>query len=105
MAREEPHGVGHQHWAKKWWYYLSLAWEPGTCGLVAMTSAQHAEGRQFDPGQVYIVGLQLQPSMRAHVPVLRFGLQGGVLGMEPQGNKVERCRLVIFFLTTTLSGS
>ena len=24
----------------------------GTCGLVAMTSAQHAEGRQFDPGQV-----------------------------------------------------
>ena len=25
----------------------------GTCGLVAMTSAQHAEGRQFDPGQVY----------------------------------------------------
>ena len=25
----------------------------GTCGLVAMTSALHAEGRQFDPGQVY----------------------------------------------------
>ena len=25
-----------------------------TCGLVAMTSAQHAEGRQFDPGQVYV---------------------------------------------------
>ena len=24
----------------------------GTCGLVAMTSASHAEGRQFDPGQV-----------------------------------------------------
>ena len=24
-----------------------------TCGLVAMTSAQHAEGRPFDPGQVY----------------------------------------------------
>lgn len=23
-----------------------------TCGLVAMTSASHAEGRQFDPGQV-----------------------------------------------------
>ena len=23
-----------------------------TCGLVAMTSAPHAEGRQFDPGQV-----------------------------------------------------
>ena len=26
----------------------------GTCGLVAMTSASHAEGRQFDPGQLYI---------------------------------------------------
>ena len=25
----------------------------GTCGLVAMTSASHAEGHQFDPGQVY----------------------------------------------------
>ncbi len=25
----------------------------GTCGLVAMMSASHAEGRQFDPGQVY----------------------------------------------------
>ena len=24
-----------------------------TRGLVAMTSASHAEGRQFDPGQVY----------------------------------------------------
>ena len=24
-----------------------------TCGLVAMTSASHAEIRQFDPGQVY----------------------------------------------------
>ena len=27
---------------------------PSTCGLVAMTSASHAEGRQFDPGQVYL---------------------------------------------------
>ena len=25
----------------------------GTSGLVAMTSASHAEGRQFDPGLVY----------------------------------------------------
>ena len=25
-----------------------------THGLVAMTSAQHAEGRQFDPGWVYL---------------------------------------------------
>ena len=34
-----------------------------TCGLVAMTSAQHAEGRQFDPGQVYCcdAGMVLSP--------------------------------------------
>ena len=25
-----------------------------TCGLAAMTSTPHAEGRQFDPGQVYV---------------------------------------------------
>ncbi len=25
-----------------------------TCGLVAMTSASHAKGRQFDPGHVYL---------------------------------------------------
>ena len=25
-----------------------------TSGLVAMTSASHAEGRQFDPGKVYL---------------------------------------------------
>ena len=30
------------------------AWDArSTCGLVAMTSASHAEGRQFDPGQVF----------------------------------------------------
>ena len=27
----------------------------GTHGLVAMTSASHAEGRQFDPGWVYLI--------------------------------------------------
>ena len=35
--------------------YKDVATAPSsisTCGLVAMTSAQHAEGRQFDPGQV-----------------------------------------------------
>ena len=30
-----------------------------TCGLVAMTSASHAEGRQFDPGQVYFFAQSL----------------------------------------------
>ena len=34
----------------------------GTCGLVAMTSASHAEGRQFDPGQVYM------PMSLVHAP-------------------------------------
>ena len=29
-----------------------------TCGLVAMTSASHAEGRQFDPGQVFCEDVQ-----------------------------------------------
>ena len=31
-----------------------------TCGLVAMTSASHAEGRQFDPGQVYSMRVRTQ---------------------------------------------
>ena len=34
-----------------------------TCGLVAMTSASHAEGRQFDPGQVYIWHSDVQHSI------------------------------------------
>jgi hypothetical protein len=33
--------------------------EHSTCGLVAMTSASHAEGRQFDPGQVYLLFMKL----------------------------------------------
>ena len=33
--------------------YLGYTMHTSTCGLVAMTSASHAEGRQFDPGQVY----------------------------------------------------
>ena len=31
----------------------AVRYPQSTCGLVAMTSASHAEGRQFDPGQVY----------------------------------------------------
>ena len=42
--------------------FMALSWLRGlcpallnsTCGLVAMTSASHAEGRQLDPGQVYV---------------------------------------------------
>ena len=33
-----------------------------TCGLVAMTSASHAKGRQFDPGQVYFMLQNVIPS-------------------------------------------
>ena len=32
---------------------LEIAYSQSSCGLVAMTSASHAEGRQFDPGQLY----------------------------------------------------
>ena len=35
---------------------LSARASQGTCGLVAITSASDAEGRQFDPGQVYCLG-------------------------------------------------
>ena len=40
-------------------FYLDVVFagakvDMSTCGLVAMTSASHAEGRQFDPGQVYM---------------------------------------------------
>ena len=34
--------------------YKSAKSNISTCGLVAMTSASHAEGRQLDPGQVYL---------------------------------------------------
>ena len=38
-----------------------------TCGLVAMTSASHAEGRQFDPGQVYFTtGLSMLKGAAFH---------------------------------------
>ena len=40
----------HEH---QGFYVLMEPVRNRTCGLVAMTSAPHAEGRQFDPGQVY----------------------------------------------------
>ena len=46
----------------------------GACGLVAMTSASHAEGRQFDPGQVYlslsirVICVCVCPDVRRRVP-------------------------------------
>ena len=41
----------------------------GTCGLVAMTSASHAEGRQFDPGQEYV---PIRVFLIAGLPLLRL---------------------------------
>ena len=41
-----------------------------TCGLVAMTPAQHAEGRQFGPGQVY--------ERRQDVALRLWGAGGGL---------------------------
>ena len=35
-----------------------------TCGLVAMTSAPHAEGRQLDPGQVYDISIASETEWR-----------------------------------------
>ncbi len=35
------------------YFFNGLSHLNGTSGLVAMTSASHAEGRQFDPGLVY----------------------------------------------------
>ena len=43
-------GAAEQRYARE---ALGQKHAQGTCGLVAMTSASHAEGRQFDPGQVY----------------------------------------------------
>ena len=39
-----------------------------TCGLVAMTSASHAEGRQFDPGLVYFVAQPMHRLKSLYVP-------------------------------------
>ena len=60
----------------------------GTCGLAALASAQHAEGRQFDPGQVYAKRYslnRLQFNCLSHVAVVgeawvavrRFIVAGG----------------------------
>ena len=43
-----------------------LSEKHSTCGLVAMTSASHAEGRQFDPGQVYLSPLLTLPQLRQY---------------------------------------
>ena len=40
------------------------------CGLVAMTSASHAGGRQFDPGQVYSdIRNRVRPHIYIYIPI------------------------------------
>ena len=48
----------------------------GTCGLVAMTSASHAEGRQFDPGQVYRLLPMGRMALRVRLARLRVCVCG-----------------------------
>ena len=54
-----------------------------TCGLVAMTSASHAEGRQFDPGQVY-----LEKKCYKWVP---HGNHGVIFNAADENNIRETC--------------
>jgi hypothetical protein len=57
----------------------------GVCGLVATTSAQHAEGRQFDPGQVQ------SPAPQSLPPTTREASGGA---SSPVPKRRERCRLL-----------
>ena len=52
---------------------------PRTCGLVAMTSASHAEGRQFDPGHVYLragLPLHVYNTHQASIELSTFSVLG-----------------------------
>ena len=60
----------------------------GTCGLVAMTSAPHAEGRQFDPGQVYSclcahqqIGTHVWPHTQCNTLVVLAHTHSGSMGV------------------------
>ena len=46
-----------------WHIFENEACSNSTCSLAAMTSASHAEGRQFDPGQVYNSNLHYTSSV------------------------------------------
>ena len=59
------------------WDEACAAVARSTCGLVAMTSASHAEGRQLDPGQVYY--LALSTPLQACAPSIGQG------GARPRG--------------------
>ena len=92
----------------------------GTCGLVAMTSASHAEGRQFDPGQVYLPRLrgasvsarkgadQFRPSASA---LCLLQLCGGVADTQARANahfsclRVQSRRGVCCWLSAQLTAS
>jgi hypothetical protein len=56
-TRADNHTLGECRWRRKQADAKKATITQGTSGLVAMTSASHAEGRQFDPGLVYLLRL------------------------------------------------
>ena len=52
----------------------------GTSGLVAMTSASHAEGRQFDPGLVYILNPGAAFGAWRHISSIQYRAKIQTLG-------------------------
>ena len=61
-----------------------------TCGLVAMTSASHAEGRQFDPGQVYFGASSLLFAFR--ITSERFLCQNSTVGSLQMQSRARHIR-------------
>ena len=60
-------------------FFSGLSYLNGTSGLVAMTSASHAEGRQFDPGLVYFAASSLFFELRiASDAILALELDSGL---------------------------
>jgi hypothetical protein len=60
-------------------YVLMEPFRNRTCGLVAMTSAPHAEGRQFDPGQVYFYISTRFASQQASLLIFGFSVMRNYL--------------------------
>ena len=68
MARlRRDHTSSHASLATSWMGKPQMI-KHGTSGLVAMTSASHAEGRQFDPGLVYFVARLFHRLKTLYVP-------------------------------------
>ena len=66
-TKDVPHTGPQRDWFPQAHFYAVYMMQTNsdrctrsTCCLVAMTSASHAEGRQFDPGQVYLLLMTLR---------------------------------------------